>query len=194
MINAIIEGYLPNTSDSYERLQKEKEYINYINNHKLKVREIYLNKFVPLLDKSLTLETISEDEFKQGIRDAESNINTHDDSKFGEEEFDQYRMRYYPTVEEKKWLEANYGENLDKFVEEAVDHHYKINPHHPKYWVEENGNIRDMSINYIIEMLCDWISSGDDTRVWYQNSASKEKSWMSTRTKQIVEELLDILQ
>ena len=76
--------------------------------------------------------------------------------------------------------------------EKAWEHHYKNNPHHPKYWIKDDGTILDMEIRYIIEMLCDWLSFGEDIRVWYQ-TADQEKSEMSSKTKAIVEELMELI-
>ena len=52
-----------------------------------------------------------------------------------------------------------------------------------------------MSLRAIIEMLCDWeamaLAFNSDTIEWYESDDSKdERSAMSTKTKQIVEELL----
>lgn len=181
-----------------EKNLKEYEYLNYLKNHINKVKEAYYNKFVPLLsddtEARIILKTITVNEFKEAIRNAENNIIKHDESKYYDEEFNHYRIRFYPTIEEKEWLKANYGNNEDEFVEEAWRHHYKNNPHHPKYWVnEETGEINDMPLKFIIEMLCDWMSFGDNTKDFYYNKAVDEKASMSTRTKEIVEQILDIL-
>ena len=52
-----------------------------------------------------------------------------------------------------------------------------------------------MSLRAIVEMICDWEAMGmkfnSDTIKWYESDDSKdERESMSTRTKQIVEDLL----
>ena len=75
-------------------------------------------------------------------------INEHDNSKWSKEEFDGYRQYYYPCSDETP--------NKD-IMNKAWEHHYKNNPHHPEYWVDENtGDIKDMDPLYITEMLLDW--------------------------------------
>jgi hypothetical protein len=40
----------------------------------------------------------------------------------------------------------------------AVNHHRKINPHHPEYW----GEIQKMPRVYIAEMVCDWKARSEE--------------------------------
>lgn len=195
----ILEGNFVNmissSSNSLEKNQNEEKYIDYIETHREKVKASYEKYFLPLLDKEdLELTKCSVEEFKQAIRDAINNIECHDESKYSDIEFNPYRLRFYPTEEEKIALEdgdAKIQQQTD--FEAAWEHHYKNNPHHPMYWVQEDGTILDMELKYIVEMFCDWMSFGDDIRVWYQNKAIKEKEAMSTRTREIVEELLGII-
>ena len=43
-----------------------------------------------------------------------------------------------------------------KEIEEAVQHHYQVNRHHPEHF--ENG-INGMNLIDLIEMVCDWVAA-----------------------------------
>lgn len=193
----VLEGNFISTfsaDNSLERNQKEEEYIDYIETHRENVKKAYYKYFEPLKSMKLDLKFCSNIDFEIALDDCINNIEIHDESKYSNIEFNPYRLRFYPTEDEKVELE-----DKDKYAQQQIDflnawtHHYKNNPHHPKYWVQEDGSIKDMELKYIIEMLCDWLSFGDDIRVWYQNKAKDEKEAMSARTKQIVEQLMDLI-
>ena len=193
----ILEGNFINmidSSNSLEKNQKQEEYIDYIESHRERVKEAYEKYFLPLLDQEFELKSCSVEEFKEAIQNASNNITVHDETKYMDIEFEPYRLRFYQTEEEKLALQSqDMIIQQQQDFETAWEHHYKNNPHHPKYWVQDDGSIRDMDLVYIIEMLCDWLSFGDDIKVWYQNKAKDEKNAMSIRTKEIVEELMDII-
>ena len=179
--------------DALERNNKQKEYLHYINEHIGFVNKAFRLYFLPLLDKNFISTKISDEELKDAIRKCQEHIQYHDNSKYEEDEFEQYRLAYYPTTEE-----ASRGEEFQEYVkqisEEAWAHHYKSNPHHPAYWIDENNVIKDMTLDYIIEMICDWEAMSmkfkQDSINWYKNDADKEKSQMTERTKELVEEIL----
>ena len=193
----ILEGNFINvidSSNSLEKNQKQEEYIDYIETHRENVKAAYEKYFLPLLDQEFELKSCSVEEFKEAIQSASNNISIHDESKYMDIEFEPYRLRFYPTEEENEYLKSGDAKiQQQQDFETAWTHHYKNNPHHPKYWVQDDGNIKDMELVYIIEMLCDWLSFGDDIRVWYQNKAKDEKNAMSIRTKEITEELMYII-
>lgn len=182
------------SSNSLDKNNKEQEYINYIESHIKRVKESYIKYFAPLMGQELDLKSCSNSEFQDALISCKSNIEVHDQSKFEDVEFESCRLKWYPTVDETLALE-----DIDVYnimitnYEEAWKHHYTNNPHHPKYWVQKDGSILDMQLKYIIEMLCDWLSFGDDIRTWYQNKAKDEKDAMSTKTKEIVEELMELI-
>jgi hypothetical protein len=184
-------------SDSLERNEKQKEYIDYLETHIHNVKVAYEKYFVPLLyiDHIDNLTKVSQEEFKNAIIEAKNNIEIHDASKYDDEEFNGYRLHFHATKSEKE--DPNY-EKIEKemYYFSAWPHHYKNNPHHPLYWVnQETKEIKDMDLVYIIEMLCDWysfnIKFGSSTKDWYSSDEAKdEKEEMSARTKEIVEEIL----
>lgn len=148
-----------------ERILKEKEYLAYIEEHIANVKLAYTKYAEVLCEKlnvSPTLLAI--------------NVNAHDQSKYSEEEFEPYRNYFHTCSNEVKDKEA-----FDK----AWIHHYRNNPHHPQYWIDENGNSRDMEPIYIAEMLLDWeamsIKFNENTYDYYKKE--RDKKGFSENTK-----------
>lgn len=174
-------------------VEKKKEYMNYINEHINNVRKAYQKLFID--NSAYVINTWDDpDEMKRAIEDAYQFIKVHDFSKFSEEEFEPYRMKYYPTDDDK----AIDPEVIVKNYQEAWKHHYKENDHHPLFWCDEQGHPKDdMSLVAILHMLCDWEAMGmkfnTGTYDWYYNSAKEERDQMTENTKKIVEKLLEIL-
>lgn len=75
----------------------------------------------------------------------------HDDSKLREPELSIF-VEYTPKLASTIYGSEEYKEHL-KGMQVALDHHYKVNSHHPEHY--ENG-INGMSLMDIVEMLCDW--------------------------------------
>lgn len=183
--------------DSAARLEKEQEYLDYINDHISNVNKAFEIYMVPILDMNNISTLVSDEEIKNAIKNLQPLIPTHDASKFSDAEFDGYRMRWYPTkTEEAKQKEDQELENsIRERYDKCWEHHYTVNAHHPKHWVDiETGISKDMSLDAIIEMLCDWegmsLKFGTSTLKWYENDAKDEKAALSPKTKQIVEDLL----
>lgn len=183
--------------DSSERINKEQEYLDYINEHIDFVNKAFDLYMVPLLSKNNISSLISNEELKQAILNLQPLIPTHDASKFSDAEFDGYRRKYYPTQVElaKEKEDDSYRQLCEDRYEECWVHHYTVNTHHPKHWYNfETKTATDMSLDAIIEMLCDWeamsLKFNTSTVKWYENDAKDEKSVLSPKTKQIVEDLL----
>lgn len=184
-----------NDSQDLEKNIKVQEYLDYINEHVGNVIMMYKRDFYPfLMDKNLVItnDYFSTEDFKTAIAELGNTIQNHDASKYDEEEFNAYRRHFCPTKAEE--TEDDQQTPLDEF-EEAWEHHYTNNPHHPQYWVnKETGIPTDMNLRAIIEMICDWNAMSykfnQDTKDWYENKADKEKKAMTDRTKEIVEYIL----
>ena len=181
------------SDESLEKNKKQKEYLEYIKEHVLNVQKAFVQYFVPLLQKSNMSDKLSDEEIKEAIKRVSITIQDHDASKYGDEEFDGYREKYYPTAEELS--DPDFQELAEEKSEIAWIHHYKHNWHHPMYWVDDKtGEIKDMSLDAIIEMICDWIAMDMKYHTgvieWYENKAVKEKKSMNDKTKSILEELL----
>lgn len=198
MILREVDEEMINYNESLEKNNKQQEYLEYIKDHINNVNKMFELYFIPLLERDFICPFISDEEFKDAIRKCSINIPNHDLSKFGEEEFDGYREKYYPTSMEK--ADSDFQRKVDERSEEAWIHHYNNNPHHPAYWVNNENNIEtinDMDLEYIIEMICDWgsfsLKKGDITELpnWYKNKAYEEKEHMTDNTKHTVEWIIE---
>lgn len=185
-----------NNSDSLDKIQKEKDYISYLETHISNVKKAYINLFLPLVSKELVFNDapFSPQEFKDAIILAKSAVRMHDMSKWGEAEFEPYRAHWNPTDEEKLRGEE-YQTEVEIAYQNAWEHHYQNNDHHPKFWYDfENNVARDMSLDAIIHMLCDWesfdIDSPSRTVKWYINHSIEEHKFMSPQTIAKVEYIL----
>lgn len=116
----------------------------------------------------------------------------HDYSKFTIAEYEAYdnyfygRNKSYAVVQEfnKAWL-----------------HHIHRNPHHWQYWILHNDEpgegmvVLDMPYNYILEMICDWMSFSFKNDIpheifnWYDSH--KGYMLLSDKTRKTVEDILE---
>jgi len=183
-------------SNSLDRIQKEKDYINYLTNHIANVKKAYNILFLPLLNQNIVCDDapFSAEDFKYAIIAIKDDVEHHDESKWTEAEFEPYRMHWNPTDEEKLRDQA-YQDEVEEAYNNAWIHHYKNNDHHPKHWYDfENNVARDMSLGAIIHMLCDWesfnINSGRSTVKWWINCSEEERKFISPKTVTILEYIL----
>lgn len=146
------------------------KYKNYILEHKANVKKFadWLKENLPLLFENIDIELFDE------------LIEEHDDSKFGEEEFEPYAQKWF-----------NDGEESFEY-KEAWRHHWMSNEHHPEHWLGE-----DMPYIYILEMLCDWgsfsIKSGNMKELsdfYYNKARDDEEKNLSEATKEIIEDII----
>ena len=114
------------TGDTRERLKKEQEYLDYINTHRENIKKGYETYLLPLLDKNNISNIIKDDELKAAINKVAERIEHHDDSKFADAEFNDYRAHWYPTTEElgmsddaKELVNARYTEAMCKYEESS---------------------------------------------------------------------------
>lgn len=167
-----------------EYTKKRQEYLEYIQEHKENVKksfkyifaenDLFMNKH----DIRLVIE-----EMKDGLI-----INSHDNSKFSDEEFEPYRRYFHSVNEEEKSLS-------EEDFEKAWEHHYRTNAHHYEHWINENGDCTEMDMYSIIEMICDWgamsIKFGGTISKWYEENKDT-KIQLHPNTRQIVESILYI--
>lgn len=118
-------------------------------------------------------------------------ISNHDKSKYDKEEYQAYDDYFYGNRSYKVVQDFN----------RAWLHHIHKNQHHWQYWVlinddpNENEVIIDMPDEYIIEMICDWLSfslSKDNLYElfdWYNQHKNYMK--LSDKTRDKVEYILD---
>jgi hypothetical protein len=62
-----------------------------------------------------------------------------------------------PRLKDLTYGTDEYREELQR-IKPLVEHHYKLNDHHPEHW---GGGIEDMNLMVLIEMLCDWKAAGE---------------------------------
>lgn len=209
------------SEDSIERNKKEEIYLDYINNHISNVKIAFERYFLPIKDNEALFKDIMSTLVEKYPEEYSTysfklfcdllvdeiynnDIPDHDKSKYSEEEFDGYRLKYYPTEAEK--ADEELSKLADIKAEEAWEHHYKTNCHHPEhYYLFESKEARTMPLRYIIEMICDWSSfyldkvrkdiddNGISTVIeWYNSDLSKdERARMSEETIFTTEVLLN---
>lgn len=153
---------------------KREIYRRYIEEHQSLVKKAYL-KFEKINEK---INLLNEEERKCLNND----INHHDDSKFDVEEFEGYRIHYFP---------CSY-ENPNEFQElylRAKKHHYENNDHHPQNPSRRNGLNKIACIHNIL----DWIGMSykfkDDVWAFYNNSNIKQ--YLNPKEKNYIEEILE---
>lgn len=123
---------------------------------------------------------------------------THDLSKFNPKEFFPYAEWFYRPNGIK--LKENYSKEqltngmsclsknyLDYKVnfDKAWQHHYKNNPHHWNYWIDESGEPQSMEFKYLKQMIADWegmsLKFGDTAQQYYLNNYKKINLEYNTR-------------
>jgi hypothetical protein len=169
----LIHAYqlLSTITESAEDYQAE--YKQYILDHKNKVKQVadWLKTNCPEVFKGVSLASFDDC------------IRKHDDSKFSEPEFEAYA---------KFWAEDSDDYSWDPEYDEAVEHHWQVNEHHPEHWFGA-----DMPLLYILEMICDWgsfsIGKGNFEELfdfYYEEAQYDDEKDLSPKTKKIIEDIL----
>lgn len=191
-MKAVIDSF----TEVENKKREEERYREYIIDHINNVKSSYELLFKPFIKDVMNsdsdfLSNYSNHEVIEACRLAKENIEYHDRSKYFEEEFDGYRYRYFPTYRER--TDAKYEEKVKEIEDKAWTHHYTHNPHHPEYF----GKERDMPLEYIIEMICDWqamsIHFNSSMREWWKEHTDSKHKVMTDKTFNTVVELLDKL-
>lgn len=125
----------------YPMTVNDKKYVRYIQEHRLRVAQAWdeLQRLFP------GYSFVSESRYSNVIMGL---INTHDLSKYRDEEFDPYRLHWYPEAGEAPDEEG---------YNRAWEHHVANNPHHYLYWKGKEFDT-EKDLPYLIEMICDWQS------------------------------------
>ena len=170
-----------------KRNPRFREYLEYIDAHRIGVVRSWVELLMPYLDKHY--QDIDSGE-KLDLQDIDKTIQAHDTSKYEDDEFIAYCNYFYPS--------EGFEKDEAAFDVAWLLHQHK-NPHHPQYWVllRDSGELvaLDMEFKYICEMLCDWhsFSLRDEKSTaysWWQDN--KSKMVLSDNTIKIVEELIDV--
>jgi len=89
----------------------------------------------------------------------------HDASKLEEPELSIF-TKFTPKLKNSIYGSDEYKTFLHE-MDEALNHHYDINTHHPEHW---EAGISQMNLIEIIEMLADWKAASER----HQNGSLKE--------------------
>lgn len=171
--------------------EKKAEYLKYIEQHKSNVIYAYNFYFVPLLKNT------GNTELEEAIIKAGKNVQYHDLSKYETIEFEAYRMHWNPTKFEKD--NKDFKKKEDLMYDAAWEHHHQNNKHHPEYWGLDKNPPEDMPLEYIIEMICDWVAMGmyykTSTLEWWNSKKTQndEAKCMTPKTIEWVNILLNLI-
>ena len=163
--------------------KKQEEYMEYIKDHRENVKKAF--KF---FIENTTIMSSTNKEIQEAVMHLLDNkiIENHDNSKFSDEEFEPYRKTFYSIND----IEKN---SAKEEFELAWKHHYETNNHHPEHWVKD-GIIYEMTMDAIIEMICDWEAMsykfGGSAKEWYDKNKNNIPLHITTRNK--VEQILNI--
>lgn len=171
-------AYANDPSISDEQKKAENEYKEYIEEHINNVNKAWsLMKKNKDVMKYIGKEAGIDVAFM--IASLDNQIKAHDLSKFSVEEWEPYRMYHYSINDQEKI-------DSKSDYEKAWEHHYTNNLHHWNWWAYNNQKDK-MTLNYVIEMCCDWIAMsmkfGGDAYHWYLNQTDiilgeKQKTWL----------------
>lgn len=88
------------------------------------------------------------------IDDLVMRAENHDNSKLESPE-KKYFDEYSPKLKDCTYGSDDYKKCLDG-LKPALDHHYKVNSHHPEHY--KNG-VNGMTLVDLLELICDWKAS-----------------------------------
>ena len=196
-----------------EYIEKCSEYMKYLEQHIGNVIDAFETYFKDRMD--YVFENNSAETNKQIAKIMDDKVRNHDSSKYSDDEFNQYRMNFYPTTMELERLKEDeaYNQEVMEIIQQSFIHHVRVNSHHAEFYhynyTESTDGLQitaihpyneysqeevDMYICDVIEMICDWISMSRFVRdidcyiEWYASDESKEeRTAMSTDTQILVE-------
>lgn len=119
-----------------EYTTKCEEYAAYIDNHVANVKEAF-QKLFRNPDKPFTnFHGITGDKLNKILDTLEMLVNSHDSTKYIDEEFEGYRAYHFPTKKESHRMEADsfYKALVESNYNLAWFHHFTLNDHHPNFW------------------------------------------------------------
>lgn len=189
-----------NEALSTELEQKTQEYMNYLEKHISGVILAFKKYFLPLINNTeVKVGDYSNQDFILAIKKKALSIDKHDLSKYNDLEFYPYRRHYYPTTSELSEDDEKQRVAEEEYTK-AWKHHYEHNMHHIEYWYDWVNSIpKDMPLENIIEMMCDWISLAyiynEPIDKWWKDKKDSvdERSKMTPETINIVDQIYDII-
>ncbi|MTB53059.1 DUF5662 family protein [Lewinella sp. W8] len=145
-----------------ERIQKFREYLDYVERHYLNVQKAWLE--IKLQCNGKGFRFLDDDFVYHSIA---AGVKAHDLSKLSAQEFTQYRQWFFPSE----------GEEKDKAAfDSAWEHHKANNDHHWQTWTKKYEN-HPYADAFVVEMVVDWMAMGyefgDTPRQYYENNKDK---------------------
>ena len=158
------------TAQNY--IDKTREYLNYLEEHIEYVRKA----FIEVSNACDGMAWVGDDYTWHGIR---CQVENHDLSKLGKEEFTQYRDSFYP-VDGTKTKTGHVAVNFN----EAWENHKKENHHHHE--TVEN-------YNDLVHMVVDWTAMGykfgDTAQSFYEKTKKEGKIKLSIDHETFINEI-----
>ena len=144
-----------------KKIQKTREYLDYIEEHVTNV----IKAWKELQDKCKDMRFMWDDYYYFSIQDE---VERHDLSKLSKEEFIQYR-EYFFSVDD-------YEKNSADFAS-AWNHHKENNPHHWENWIELKWGDNPTWEVHCVHMVLDWMAMGykfgDTAQEYYEKNKEK---------------------
>lgn len=112
-------------------------------------------------------------------------LRKHDQSKLESPE-KEYFDKYTPRLKELTFGTPEYTQNIQD-LKPALDHHYKVNDHHPQFHGEDG--INGMNLMSLVEMLIDWKAAGErgkDGNIYKSIEINAERFGISKQLKRIL--------
>ena len=178
---------------------KEEAYYNRIGFHRNNVYKAFVN-----LIKNPASNIMIYDKPVYLIADkVEPDVRNHDMSKYSDEEFYAYRLKWNPTTMEQIRLanDEEFSKKMYSDFELAWKHHEMNNDHHPQFWcLDKDGEPtepRDMSVVAMLHMICDWegmsMEVGGSTKDWWVANRDDKSKYMTENTIKFVDMIISQL-
>lgn len=149
--------------NEHELIVKIKEYRDYIDNHILNVQEAWR-----IINEATTKYKLNSWGQQNGCNVhmvIDGFIKNHDKSKYCPEEFEGYRKKFYPVIDED-FKESEFNE--------AWKHHQEHNLHHWQSMKAINYD-HPFILGYTIEMICDWFAMAMQFNEGHRDYYNKNK-------------------
>lgn len=193
--------YMNSTKISKEQREKELAQKEYTDNHIKNVQTVWgmMKESIEIMDyikevlktKFIPCGYIYSSGFFTMI---DIQISMHDASKYGPNEWEQYRTNFYPINDKEK------EDHKDDF-KAAWLHHYTVNKHHWNYWYKIYKDENAMDLSSVLELCCDWIAMNFvfkgtaldfyDSRV--ENCKDKdEQIYLGEKQKVVIKNILEM--
>lgn len=152
-----------------DTIEKTREYLDYIEEHYDNVQKAF-----KIVEDKCSDMSIIYDDYKYHV--LKSDVMLHDFSKLSDNEFVQYRVKFFPTKFEKDKSDEHiiFKDIIKDDFNKAWDNHKEQNNHHWQTWTTNqyyNPYIEEIDCTH---MVIDWIAMGmkfnDTARNYYESN------------------------